>query len=189
MLGPFVYLLLTYMLASVPTGPILATLYADTDVTRHGSGNIGATNVNRVLGHQFGVATLLGDLLKGLVPVAAAPYVFEPEWFAGLVGIVAFCGHCWSAYLGFRGGKGVATAAGVMLGLAPLSALIIGSAWGATVMFTKRASLGALVGVVALPSIVGGLKPDLLWVAMLLALGVLIRHRSNIQRLIAGLEP
>jgi len=188
LLGPIVYILLTYMLASVPTGPILATLYADTDVTEHGSGNIGATNVNRVLGNKFGLATLAGDVLKGLVPVLFAPYVYDPEWFAGLVALTAFSGHCWSAYLGFKGGKGVATAAGVMLGLAPLAALLVATAWGATVMFTKKASLGAIVGVVALPSIVGGLHPNLLWVALLLSVGVLVRHRSNISRLLSGLE-
>ncbi len=189
MLGPIVYILLTYMLASIPTGPILATLYADTDLTRHGSGSIGATNVNRVLGRRFAVATLVGDLLKGLVPVAAAPWVLEAEWFAGMVGVTAFCGHCWSAYLGFRGGKGVATAAGVMLALTPLSAILVAAAWAGTVMLTKRASLGALVGVVALPAIVGGLHHEFLWVALLIALGVLIRHRTNIHRLLAGLEP
>jgi glycerol-3-phosphate acyltransferase PlsY len=188
-LGPLVYLLLTYMLASIPTGPILATLYADTDVTAHGSGNIGATNVNRVLGRRFAVPTLAGDLLKGLLPVAAAPWVLDNAWFPGLVGLVAFSGHCWSAYLSFRGGKGVATAAGVIFALTPLAALLVATAWGATVMFTKRASLGALVGAVALPSVVGGLHPDLLWVALLLGLGVLLRHRSNLSRLIAGLEP
>jgi len=188
-LGPTVYLLLTYMLASIPTGPILATLYADTDVTAHGSGNIGATNVNRVLGRRFAIPTLVGDLLKGLIPVAAAPWVLDNAWFPGIVGLLAFSGHCWSAYLGFRGGKGVATAAGVMLGLAPLCTVLVATAWGAAVLFTKRASLGALVGVVALPSIVGGLQPDLLWVALLLALGVLLRHRSNISRLLAGLDP
>ncbi len=189
MLGPIVYLLLTYMLASIPTGPILATLYADTDVTAHGSGNIGATNVNRVLGRRFAVPTLAGDALKGFVPVFAASWVLDTPWFPGLVGLVAFSGHCWSAYLNFKGGKGVATAAGVTLALAPLSALLVATAWGATVMFTKRASLGALVGSVALPAVVGGLQPELLWVALLLGIGVLIRHRSNISRLIAGLEP
>jgi len=177
------------MLASIPTGPILATLYADTDVTAHGSGNIGATNVNRVLGRRFALPTLAGDLLKGLIPVAVAPWVLDTEWFPGLVGLVAFSGHCWSAYLSFKGGKGVATAAGVMLALAPLSALLVATAWGACVMFTKRASLGAMVGAVALPSVVGGMHPHLLWVALLLGLGVIVRHRSNISRLLAGLEP
>jgi len=77
----------------------------------------------------------------------------------------------------------------VMLGLAPLAALLVATAWGATVMLTKRASLGAIVGAAALPAIVGTMHPDLLWVAIVIGLGVLIRHRTNIQRLLAGLEP
>lgn len=188
MLGPLVFLLLTYMLASIPTGPVLATLYADTDVTALGSGNIGTTNVNRVLGRRFALPTLAGDVLKGLLPVLLAPSVLDNAWFPGVVGLVAFCGHCWSAYLDFRGGKGVATAGGVMLGLAPVAALLVATAWGATAMFTKRSSLGALVGAIALPSVVGGLHPELLWVSVLLGLGVLIRHRENISRLLAGTE-
>jgi glycerol-3-phosphate acyltransferase PlsY len=186
LLGPSIYLLLTYLVASIPTGPVLATLYAATDITQHGSGNIGATNVNRLLGRRFAVATLLGDFTKGLIPVLLAPLVVDASWYTGIVALVAFCGHCWSAYLSFRGGKGVATAAGAMAALAPLPTLLTAAAWMSVVLVTKRASVAALVGALALPGFVAVIDPAWLWVCLPMAVGVLFRHRSNIQRLATG---
>ena len=123
------FVLFTYLVAAVPTGPILATLYADVDITATGSGNTGATNVHRVLGPRFGLATLFGDLAKGCIPVLLAHLVAEPAWYPGVVALAAFAGHCWPAYLEFKGGKGVATAAGALLALAPFIALLTAGAW------------------------------------------------------------
>lgn len=189
MIAAGVFLILTYMVASVPTGPILATLYADVDVTQQGSGNIGATNVYRALGPKFGAATLTGDILKGLLPVALAYLVSDLPWFPAVVGLVAFSAHCWPAYLEFKGGKGVATAAGVLLGLAPFVALLTTGVWMLGFLGLRRSSVAALIATLALPLFTLWLRPDLIWVTCLLMVGVLQRHRSNIDRLLRGEEP
>ena len=189
MIAAGVFVLFTYMVASVPTGPILATLYADVDVTQQGSGNIGATNVYRALGPKFGVATLVGDILKGLIPVLLGELVSDHAWFPATVGLVAFIGHCWPAYLEFRGGKGVATAAGVLLGLAPFVALLTAGVWMLVFLVLRRSSVAALLATLALPLFTLWLRADLIWVTLALVIGVLQRHRSNIQRIIRGDEP
>lgn len=186
MLGPLLYLALSYLVGSVPTGPILATLYAATDLTQAGSGNIGATNVNRLLGRRFAIATLVGDVGKGLLPVLLSHTVLDAPWFAGLVAIAAFCGHCWSAYLCFRGGKGVATAAGGMLAIAPLATLLAATAWMGGLMLFKRSSKAAVVGAVAMIGFVLLVRPSALWIAGVLSMGVLFRHRSNMRTFRGG---
>ncbi len=183
------FVLFTYMFGAVPTGPILATLYADVDITAEGSGNIGATNVHRVLGPRFGIATLLGDLAKGFLPVLLAPYVSEWSAYPGVVALAAFAGHCWPAYLEFKGGKGVATAAGGMFALAPFVALLTAGAWMMTFLVSRRSSLAALVAAAFLPVLCLWLRPDLVVMAIILMLGLFHRHRSNILRLLSGQEP
>ena len=182
------YALLTYMVCSVPTGSILAALYADVDLREHGSGNIGATNAARVLGKGIGVGTLVGDLLKGLVMTLGASSVYDASWYAGLIAILAFLGHCFSAYLNFRGGKGVATTAGALLVLAPWPTLLTMGAWGAVVGLTRKSSLGALTAVFLLPLLVAWMKPSHAVVALILAFGVAVRHADNIRRIRAGTE-
>lgn len=177
------YLLLTYLVAAVPWGVLVATLTADVDIMSEGSGNIGATNVHRVLGRTAGALTLAGDVGKGFVPVLLSQVVIDDPFYGGLVALVAFAGHCWSPYLDFRGGKGVATAAGGMLALAPLPLVVVASAWVAVVLWTRKSSLGALVSVLLLPLVVGLLVPEALWTAVILAGGVVWRHKPNIQRL------
>lgn len=184
-----VYLVLTYLLASIPTGPILSSLYADMDVTQHGSGNIGATNVHRVLGARFGVATLAGDILKGFLPVFVAPLAAEPAWFPPLVAVVAFIGHCWPAYLEFRGGKGVATVAGVLAALSPLIALFAAIIWMIIFLALRRSSVAGLAAAVAIPILFAALEPDALWAGAILCIGLIQRHRDNIQRILSGEEP
>ncbi len=189
MIAAGVFLVLTYMVASIPTGPVLATLYADVDVTQQGSGNIGATNVYRVLGRRFGAATLVGDLLKGLIPVLLAVLVSERPWFPAAVGMIAFIAHCWPAYLEFRGGKGVATAAGVLYGLAPFVALLTTGVWMLAFLVLRKSSAAALLATLSLWLFVFWLRDDLLWVTALLTAGILQRHRANIDRLLRGEEP
>jgi len=102
MLAAF-YLILCYLLGSIPTGVIVATMTSNVDVRSQGSGNIGATNVTRVLGRSHGAFTLVGDLAKGLVAVGAAHWVRPTPAFLALAALAVFTGHCWSAYLAFRG--------------------------------------------------------------------------------------
>ena len=179
---------LAYVLGSLPTGLALTWLWTDQDVRTLGSGNTGATNVARVAGRRLGAVTLAGDLLKGLVPVLAAPLVSPDPALGGAVALAAFTGHCWSVFLGFRGGKGVATAAGSLLALAPGPTLVAFVTWGLIVRVTRRASVAALVAAAILPLLSATLTPDATWVALLLAVGVAWRHRSNLARLRSGTE-
>ena len=183
------FLLFTYLFAAVPTGPILATLYADVDITSAGSGNIGATNAHRLLGPRFGLATLLGDLAKGCVPVLLAPAVTDWAHFPSVVAVTTFAGHCWPPYLEFKGGKGVATVAGALAGLAPFVALLTAAAWMMAFLVGRRSSLAALSAAVVLPLCALWLRPDLLPTAVVLMLGLFHRHRANIGRLLSGSEP
>lgn len=187
MLAAF-YLFLTYMVASFPTGMAVAAFVDGTDIRRTGSGNIGATNVTRLLGPRYGALTLLGDALKGFLFVALAPWVLPSAWFAGLVALVAFAGHCWSAYLEFRGGKGVATAAGATLALAPWAVLGATAVWAAVVKLSHKASVGALIASPVAVALCAWLHPHALWVTIALTLGIVLRHRTNIRRLLAGTE-
>ena len=183
-----VHLLLTWLIAGVPTGILVAALAADVDPRTVGSGNTGATNVRRAAGDAAGAWTLAGDALKGFVPVALAAWLLPGSAVAAWAALLAFAGHCWSPYLGFRGGKGVATSAGALLALAPLPTLLAVAVWVAVVAATRRSSLGALAAAALLPFLVAWLAPAALPVTLALAVGVVLRHRANIQRLLAGAE-
>ncbi|MCK6517911.1 glycerol-3-phosphate 1-O-acyltransferase PlsY [Myxococcota bacterium] len=183
-------LLAAYMLGAAPVGLILTTIYADTDVRETGSGNIGATNVLRSTNKGLGALTLALDMLKGALPVLWGMLLYESWWMPGVVGFLAVLGHCTSIYLEFRGGKGVATATGVMLVVAPLATLIAAAAW-AVVFFGlgRRVSLASIVAVLALPLALWGLgQSQWLWLAIALALLVLARHKDNLTRLGRGEE-
>ena len=181
-------LLMTYLAGSVPTGLALTWIWTDQDVRTLGSGNSGATNVARVAGRMLGGITLVVDLLKGLVPVLLAGLLTSDPAMHGAVALAAFVGHCWSVFLGLRGGKGVATAAGALLALAPGPALVAVVTWLIIIRLTRRASIAALVAAALLPLLCMALNPDVTWVALLLAAGVAWRHRTNIARLRAGTE-
>ena len=183
-------LLAAYMLGAAPVGLILTTIYADTDVRETGSGNIGATNVLRSTNKGLGALTLALDMLKGALPVLWGALLYESWWMPGVVGFLAVLGHCTSIYLEFRGGKGVATATGVMLVVAPLATLIAAAAW-AVVFFGlgKRVSLASIVAVLALPLALWGLgQAQWLWLAVALAVLVLARLKDNLSRLSRGEE-
>ncbi len=185
------YLLFTYLIAAVPFGLVISTLYGgDVDLRAAGSGNIGATNVARVFGWRLAGPVLLLDVLKGFLPVILAPLTWAEGGllWGGTVGLVAFVGHCWPIYLEFRGGKGVATGGGVLLALAPVPTLFAVALWGGLLAGTGRSSvagLGATTSMVALSAL---LRPAVLPVAVLLALGVMLRHATNIRRLVRGEE-
>ena len=178
-----------YLLGAVPFGLLISRAMGGPDPRQGGSGNIGATNVARQAGKSAGVLTLLLDLGKGLGPALLADYWLTP-WWAGAVGLAAFVGHCWPVYLSFRGGKGVATFLGVLLGLAPMAGLATGLVVILLAIVSKHMSLGSMVGCT---SSVGWL-----WVtgaplafmvsAAVMSLLVLYKHRENIGRLKAGQE-
>jgi glycerol-3-phosphate acyltransferase PlsY len=174
---------------AVPVGLVLGVIAADIDIRKAGSGNIGATNAWRLLGWRVGLPTLVLDILKGVLPVVLARAALGEVPALGAVGLAAVVGHCWTPALRFRGGKGVATSAGVLLALAPVPTLLLVGLWTGTVLGLRRSSLGALVAVAGAPLAFWWLAPEWLWVVGGIAAVVVLRHTSNIRRLLRGTEP
>ena len=182
-----ILLVTAYLLGSVPTGLLLGKAYG-IDVRKEGSGNIGATNLYRTLGRRVGVLTLVGDCLKGLIPVVVVQS-FMPE-YAAWVGLAAFCGHVFSVFLRFKGGKGVATALGVFLALAPLAVAIALLVFILLMLIWRYVSLGSIAAAATMPlavTLLGGGKV-LTVVTLIIALVVIAKHYENIKRLLAGTE-
>ena len=185
-------LVLAYLLGATPTGYVAGRLGRGIDLRQHGSHNLGATNVYRVLGWRYAIPVGLIDMAKGVVPVAIlGPWSNGPAWFTVSLGIAAVLGHMFSPYVRFRGGKGVATAAGVFLGLAPLAVLISLGIWGATLWLSGYVSVASLVAAVLFPlwvRVTAPGEPYTLWAAIVLALLLVYAHRANIRRLREGTE-
>ena len=183
-------ILAAYLIGAIPTGVILTRLVGGEDVRKAGSGNIGATNVYRVAGKKLGIMTLVGDILKGLLPVlAAASAGFSAKGIA-LVAGAAFVGHCYPVYLGFKGGKGVATALGIFLVLSPPAVALAALLFVTLVWKWRYVSLGSICAAGAIPILVLLFEANTSLFAASLFIGgmVIWRHRSNIQRLLSGTE-
>ncbi len=178
-----------YLLGSVPTGLLLAKA-AGVDIRAAGSGNIGATNVYRTLGRTVGVLTLVGDCLKGLLPVLAARYLGVTDAWIAAAGLAAFLGHVYTIFLGFKGGKGVATALGVFLGVSPLAVLFAVAIFALLVWKWRYISLGSISAASAMPILVALLdrRPLLVGMTVVVATLVIWKHRENIGRLRDGTE-
>jgi glycerol-3-phosphate acyltransferase PlsY len=188
MLKTALLIICAFVIGSIPVGVIVAKTKG-VDLKKVGSGNIGATNVLRSLGKGPAALTLLGDMLKGTLAVASGEYFGIGTFYQGLIGFSAILGHNFSLFLGFRGGKGVATSLGVFLLYSPQTALITFIIWMVVVLITKYSSLGALISFGLLPlNIILFDSNDKLPVALLVTLFILIRHIDNIQRLIKGTE-
>jgi len=185
-----VLLVFAYLLGAVPTGVILTRLFSDVDPRTQGSGNIGATNIYRTAGKKLGVFTLLGDILKGLIPVAIARGSLDSPFWTGAVALAAFLGHLYPVYLKFRGGKGIATGLGAFLALAPLEAILSFLIFSAVVYKSRYISLGSLTATAAFPVLLALLNPHKIFIPFAVLIGALIfyRHRENIERLLAGKE-
>jgi glycerol-3-phosphate acyltransferase PlsY len=184
-------LLLIYLVAAIPTGVVLTRLMGLEDVRSRGSGNIGATNVYRVAGKLPGILTLLGDILKGFLPLLVVKLWFAPTPLQfGVAGVVAIIGHCYPVYLRFRGGKGVATALGIFLVLDPQALFGGGLVFLAAVALTRYISLGSVLAAIAVPLLTLLLGRPLPMVLSACAIGALIvwRHRDNLRRLLGGTE-
>jgi len=179
-----------YLLGSVPFGIVVARLFGGGDPRKSGSGNIGATNVARSAGRAAGLLTLALDLLKGGAPVLAASMARTDAAFISLVGLAAFAGHLFPVYLGFRGGKGVATAFGVMLFAAPVPALLSAAVFAVVLLLKRYVSLGSIVAATTLPVFLSFIPRYKAFVPLGVAVAVLIivKHKDNIQRLVEGRE-
>jgi glycerol-3-phosphate acyltransferase PlsY len=186
------WFLASYLVGAIPTSWLLVKLVRGEDLRTMGSGNLGATNLYRVLGLRYALPAGVFDVLKGTVPVAVfGPRAGDGPWLPLLLGLTAVAGHVFSVFVGFRGGKGVATGAGVVLGLAPWAFLAVLAIWLLVVKATGYVSLGSVVGALLLPPAVWLLHPerrDLVAPLLVLALVIVILHRANLRRLLAGTE-
>ena len=195
-----------YLLGSVPFGLVLTRVFTGKDVRTVGSGNIGASNVARAAGKKLGVLTLVLDAAKASLPMLLTRELVRPQgqlpmesWMVA-VGLAAFAGHLYPVWLGFKGGKGVATALGVFAVLSPISALLALVVFGVAYGATRVAAVGSLAGtaVCASGAVVqsaherGGLgaafQGPMAWAAVVVAVVIFYRHRSNIERLLRGAE-
>ena len=186
---------LSYILGSVPWGLILTRIFSDVDIRAAGSGNIGAFNVFRLTGKTLGLLTLGGDLLKGAIPVLAGTlWIGTSDWrgqvLVSLVALSAFAGHLFPVFLKFKGGKGVATAAGCFLVISPLTFLVCLLVYVLMLCWWGYSSVGSLSAAVILPPTVWlttGSVPVAVC-ALTMAVMIFVRHADNIKRLLEGAE-
>lgn len=180
-----------YLLGSISSAIVVCRLLGLPDPRTQGSGNPGATNVLRVGGKKAAAVTLAGDLLKGLVPVLAAAGLGQDVHVLALVGLAAFFGHLYPIFFGFKGGKGVATALGVLLGFSWLAGLATAATWLAMAVVVRISSLSALTAMALAPAYLWWLAGDRRWlVGASAAMTVVMfwRHRRNIANLLQGKE-
>lgn len=181
-----------YLCGSIPFGLLFARLFGLGDIRKIGSGNIGATNALRTGNKLVAALTLLGDVLKGTIPVLAAGYVVGDGWnvvAAALAGFGAFIGHLFPIWLGFKGGKGVATYLGILLGIAPIGVAIFAAVWLSVAFVFRYSSLAALAATLLVPIGYYLLSMPVVAVATaIMTVIVYIKHHANIRRLLSGTE-
>ena len=186
------WIVASYLLGATPTSYIAGRVGRGIDLRAHGSKNLGATNVYRLLGWSYAIPVGLFDVAKGVIPVALfGRWAGGPDWLPVALGGAAVLGHMFSPYVRFRGGKGVATAGGVFLALAPLAFAIAIPVWALSLWLTGYVSLSSIVAALTFPLWVrlttGGAGPTF-WASVVLALLIVFAHRANILRLLAGTE-
>jgi glycerol-3-phosphate acyltransferase PlsY len=182
-------ILLAFVIGSIPFGAIIGKMKG-VALRQAGSGNIGATNVLRTVGVWPALLTLLGDIAKGMAAVAIGKYFSGDTQMVGVIGFAAILGHTHSIFLGFRGGKGVATSIGVLLLYVPKAAIVTISIWLIVAVLTRYSSLGALVALGLLPIsiVLFDFRTEKLIFSIMVAILILLKHSSNIKRLIKGEE-
>jgi len=190
--GQVVALVASYLLGAIPTSYLAGRIFKGIDLREHGSKNLGATNVYRIMGWRYAIPVGIFDVAKGAVPVLIiGPAVSTVGWFPLVCGVMAVVGHVFSVFVGFKGGKGVATSAGVVLGLAPMAVGICLVLWALIVWVSGYVSLGSVIATGVFPLLVWLLYParrESIWLYVLLAAVIVWMHRSNIRRLMAGTE-
>ena len=187
-------ILAAYLLGSIPNGLLIARLKG-IDLQKVGSGNIGATNVFRCVGKGWGVAAFALDAVKGFVPAFLFPRLLEsaPPWLGLACGIAAVAGHNWPVWLKFKGGKGVSTSAGMLLGIAPAAVGIGFAVFAAAVLITRWVSLGSILAAIAVAGsgvwLYGSENRLLAGALIVMGALVVVKHRANVGRLLNGTEP
>ncbi len=184
------FILVAYLLGSFSSAITLSHLMGFADPRSEGSNNPGATNVLRIAGKKAAALTLVGDVLKGLIPVAVAHAVFDNPLYIALIGLSAFIGHCYPLYYRFEGGKGVATAIGFIVAFDWMIGLSVIAIWLAVARISKLSALAALSAFLCLPIIHMLWRGDYSVSAVLAGMSLILiyRHKSNIQRLLSGTE-
>ncbi len=189
-----VLILVGYFIGSIPSAFIVGKIYGGIDIRKHGSGNTGATNVFRTLGKKAAVIAFLGDFFKGILAVYVGRIIFNGVEFvdsaALLCGFMSIMGHCYSLWINFKGGKGVATSVGVIMAVSPIIAILLLLLQFVMVYLTRIMSLASIVSSISYPLLVYafGYGEDYLAFSSGLAIFVIFKHRSNIVRLIKGKE-
>lgn len=187
-----------YLLGSIPTGLLLSRLFSGVDPRKAGSKNIGATNVFRTSGKTLGILTLIGDILKGIIPVwIGLQWGISDRWgvsadlWIAFIGLSPFVGHVFPIFLGFRGGKGVATALGVYLSISPMAVLIELFLFAGILWKWRYVSLGSITCAATIPILIAYLRSEsqaYFIMSVIMAALILYRHQSNIARLLQGTE-
>ncbi|NQV04468.1 MAG: glycerol-3-phosphate 1-O-acyltransferase PlsY [Candidatus Omnitrophica bacterium] len=190
-------LFVTYLIGSIPTAYIFGRLFKGIDIRQYGSGNVGATNVFRVIGRFPGIVVLFTDMLKGFMCATYVANLFmyispvvRPEFYSVLAGLAAIAGHNWSLFLRFRGGKGVATSAGVVIGLIPKIFWLGFLVWCIIFSTTGFISLASIIASASIPlfTLAFGEPTEIVIFMSILCLVIVYRHRPNIKRLQKGEE-
>lgn len=186
----YLLIILSYLVGSLSSAIILCKLAGLPDPRTEGSGNPGATNVMRIGGKKLAALTLVGDLLKGLIPVVVATLLHQSALTISLVAVAAFLGHLFPLFFGFKGGKGVATALGAILGLNPLVGLCAFGVWIVIFVISKISSLSALIAATSVPFFLYFFNAPLAIVGAVIFMDLFLiyRHKANIQRLLSGEE-
>jgi len=203
MLWIIIGIVFSYLLGSIPTAYIFGRVLKGVDIRQFGSGNVGATNALRLLGKGPGITVLILDIIKGFIPVflfgnfiSARTNFIDNETMRLILGISCVCGHNWTVFLQFKGGKGIATTLGVLIGLSAVSSslrLILGLlilTWIVVFLIARIVSLASVIGAAALPvyAIIFRQTPVLIFFSILLSAFVIYRHKSNLKRILAGQE-
>jgi len=203
MLWIILAIIISYLAGSIPTAYIAGRILKGKDLRQFGSHNVGATNAFRVLGRGIGITVLLFDMIKGIIPVVvignflSAKNTFaSPEMLSVILGLAAVCGHNWTIFLNFKGGKGVATTFGVLIGLAikyPLLWTVFGcvvGVWIVSFLISRMVSLASLISSLTLPlfMLLFKPKPELIILSIILSLFIIFRHKANIKRIFRGEE-
>jgi glycerol-3-phosphate acyltransferase PlsY len=179
-----------YLIGSIPSGLIAVRLIGGKDPRKAGSGNIGATNVSRTSGKAAGIVTLIGDALKGALPVYVVTTLTPDIMIASITALLAFLGHLFPIYLKFKGGKGVATALGIMLVISPIAIALSVLIFVILVLITRYVSIGSMGAAIAMPvtlSFIGGDKYYILLTGVIATL-IIVKHTANIKRILHGAE-
>jgi glycerol-3-phosphate acyltransferase PlsY len=186
----FFLCLFSFLFGSIPFGFLICKYRLGIDIRKLGSGNIGTTNVIRVAGPAWGILVLFLDASKGLIPVLIAKSLHFTPLFIVLAGILSILGHIFSPFVGLRGGRGVATGLGVVIGIAPKVAFILFLTWAIVVLLTRYVSLASLTAAFLFPIIMAIYKSPLPFflLSIVISILVIVRHKPNVERLLRGEE-